>query len=128
EKFVQPFDNVDKATKLTKESVAAGFVASIPLMKGEQITVNKLSNVGARTGLSRQITPGKRAFAVPVNQQTCVSKMIKPGDRVDVMAFVRIPTKSVEDYKEVQTILQDVLVLSLGTDVANDIPKEFEKD
>jgi Flp pilus assembly protein CpaB len=81
EKFVQPFDNPNSTNRLNEKSVV-GNVASIPILKGEQISTNKLSSVGARTGLSRQITPGKRAFAVPVNQQTGVSKMIKPGDRV----------------------------------------------
>lgn len=103
-----------------------GTVATVPIKKGEQITRNKMSEMGARTGLSPQVSPGRRAVAIQVNEQTSVSKLIKPGDRVDLIAVL---DKGGGDKKNkvAKTLFQDVVVLSVGKNVTNNIAAVQER-
>ncbi len=96
-------------------------VATVPLLKGEQITKPRITYPGDRTGLSRQVSVGKRAVAIRITDYQAVSKLIKPGDRVDVVALVDYAGGK-KDRMELKTILQDVLILSTGLNVTNSIP------
>jgi pilus assembly protein CpaB len=122
--FFQNTDNRDEAQKEMK--TLAGAVAVVPIKEGEQISRNKVTEPSLRTGLSPQVTPGRRAVALPVNEVTGVSKLVKPGDRVDVIA-VMDPGLSTAA-KVVRTILQDVVVLAVGRNVTNNVPRTLEKD
>ncbi|MAW07088.1 MAG: Flp pilus assembly protein CpaB [Halobacteriovoraceae bacterium] len=96
-------------------------IALTPIMKGEQITKPRLAYPGEKTGLARQVSVGKRAVAILVNENQAVGKLIKPGDRVDVIAnFSYIPGRM--DKTKTSTVLQDVLVLSTGFNMTNSIP------
>lgn len=104
-----------------------GALAIAPIQKGEQVTRSKVTQLGARTGLARQIAIGKRAVTIAVNEDSGVAKLIKPGDRVDVLT--RIQTQAGrKDKDEVRTVLQDVLVLATGKYIANTIPGILEAD
>jgi pilus assembly protein CpaB len=96
-------------------------LASVPIKAGEQITPPRVSYPGSRSGLARQITPGKRAFAFTVDDATSVGKLIKPGDRVDVITLLDYASGLKEKMK-VKTILQDVYVLATGYKVTKDLP------
>jgi pilus assembly protein CpaB len=50
-----------------------------------------------------------------------VSRLIKPGDRVDVLALVDYAAGKKEKLK-VKTVLQDVIVLSTGLFITNSVP------
>lgn len=104
----------------------AGSVALVPIKRGEQITYSKLSEPSMRTGLSSQISPGRRAIAVPVNDVSGVGKLVKPGDRVDLIAVV--DAGGGKEFKVAKTILQDVVVLSTGRSVTNNVPRVVEAD
>ncbi len=104
----------------------AGNVAVVPIKKGEQITYNKIIEPGMRTGLSPQITPGKRAISVPVTEITGVSKLVKPGDRVDLIAVLDMGGG--KQNKISKTVLQDVGVLAVGHNVTDNIPRLVEMD
>jgi pilus assembly protein CpaB len=104
----------------------SGMIAMVPIKQGEQITFNKISEPGIRTGLSPQVAPGKRAIAVPVNELSGVGKLLKPGDRVDlIVTFVpgqdRMRTFS-------QTLFQDVVVLAVGRNVTNNVARVMEQE
>ncbi len=103
-----------------------GTVALIPIRKGEQITYNKITEPGLRTGLSPQVTPGRRAVSVPVNDVSAISRLVKPGDRVDVIAVIDMGGQKIN--KITRTILQDVMVLAVGKNVSNNIPRLVEMD
>lgn len=119
-KYIEPgFTN-------TKEEVE-GFIAAVPLRKGEQITLNKIIAPGVRTGLSRQITPGKRAISIPVNDVNAVTRLLKPGDRVDIVATIDIPG-SQKGQQITKLMLQDVTVLAVGEFVTSQAPRKVEKD
>lgn len=96
-------------------------IAAVPIKTGEQITRPRITYPGAQSGLSRQISVGKRAFSVQVSEQSAVSKLLKPGDRVDVLAMIDYAGGKKEKMK-VKTVLQDILVLSTGLQVTNNIP------
>ena len=96
-------------------------IATVPILKGEQITKPRVSYPGQKTGLSRQVSVGKRAVALLVDERQAVGKLLKPGDRVDVIAKMSYASGR-PDLDKTKTILQDVLVLSTGFSMTNEIP------
>jgi pilus assembly protein CpaB len=96
-------------------------IATVPILKGEQITKPRVSYPGQKTGLSRQVSNGYRAVAILVDDRQSVGKLIKPGDRVDVLAKIEYVAGE-KDRQMIKTILEDVLVLSTGFNVSNSIP------
>jgi len=131
-RFLEPaaisFEKQDENDKEIQKSLKdlAGNIAIVPIKKGEQITFNKITEPSMRTGLAPQITPGKRAVAVAVNEITGLSKLVKPGDRVDVIATFQVT----EDKRSLisKTVLQDVVVLSAGRNITNNIARLVEMD
>lgn len=115
----------DEETSKSLRSLV-GSVALVPIKKGEQIAYNKITEPGIRTGLSPQVAPGRRAIAITVNNQSSVSKLIKPGDRVDVIAVLDLGGG--KENRVSKTLLQDVVVLSVGQSVTNNIPRKIEVD
>jgi len=95
-------------------------VATVPILKGEQITKPRITYPGGSTGLSREVSVGKRAVAISVNERFAVSKLIKPGDRVDVISAINYSVR--KDMQKVVTILQDIRVLSVGMSISNNLP------
>ena len=63
-----------------------GMIATVPILKGEQIAKPRVSFPGFKTGLARTVSAGKRAIAITITEKQAVSKLLKPGDRVDVLA------------------------------------------
>lgn len=116
----------DKETTKTLKALA-GTVAIVPIKKGEQITYNKLTDPSLKTGLSPQVTPGRRAISIPVTDVTGVSKLVKPGDRVDLIAILDLGTGN-KTSKIAKTVLQDVIVLSIGRYVTNNTARTVEWD
>lgn len=96
-------------------------IATVPILKGEQITKPRVTFPGSQSGLARQVSVGKRAIAINITSHQAVSKLIKPGDRVDLLAGVDY-TGGRRDKQKIKTILQDVLVLSTGLSMTNSIP------
>lgn len=96
-------------------------IAAVPIKKGEQITVPRVTYPGSQSGLSRQISIGKRAFSIQLTEAQSVSRLIKPGDRVDILSLIDYAAGKRERLK-VKTVLQDVLILSTGLYVTNSVP------
>jgi pilus assembly protein CpaB len=105
-----------------------GLLAVAPINKDEQITRTKITQLGARTGLARQIAVGKRAVTIRVDDFTAVAKLLKPGDRVDVLTTIDPSGSGNKLFLEARTILQDVLVLATGKYVTNTVPGIMESD
>ena len=104
----------------------AGTVAIVPIRKGEQITYNKITEPNMRTGLAPQVAPGRRAIAIPISETSGVSKLIKPGDRVDLIAV--LDAGGGKENKIAKTVLQDVIILSIGRYVTNNVARIMESD
>lgn len=103
-----------------------GTVAAIPISKDEVISTNKLLFMGDKTGLAPLVSKGKRAIAIRASSLTSVSNLIKPGDRIDIIA-AQSTTENNEVVKKVKTILQDVFVLSIGNSIYTQVPY-FEQE
>ena len=74
-----------------------------------------------------EVAPGKRAVTLPVDDMRGVSRLLRPGDRIDIVALLD-SGKGADAKREVRTILQDVVVLATGLNVVNKIPRRFELD
>lgn len=120
----RPVDFIEPAA-LSDAEEAVGQVASAPIKKGEQLLQTKLLRPGPLTGISRQVAPTKRAVTVPVDEMRGVAKLLKPGDRIDLIAAVDVG-KGASLKREVKTILQDVVILATGVRIVNSIPRLFE--
>jgi pilus assembly protein CpaB len=104
---------------------AVGLVAAVPFKEGEQILANKLLTPGPATGLSLQVAPDRRAIAIPVDEVRGVGKLLRPGDRIDILAAVESGSGANKKI-EVKTLMQQVIVLATGQNVTNGIPRKLE--
>lgn len=118
--FIQP-------EAISEPEEAIGQVAAVPIRKGEQILKNKLLLPGPLTGLSFEVSPGKRALTLPIDDVRGVSRLLRPGDRIDLVAAID-HGKGTDAKREVRTILQDVIVLATGVNIVNQLPRRFEID
>jgi pilus assembly protein CpaB len=106
--------------------LAVGQVALAPIKAGEQILQSKVIKPGPLTGLALQVSPSKRAVAIPISEVNGVSKLLNPGDRIDVIAAIDVG-KGIAQHREVKTLMQDVTILATGVRVANELPVLYEK-
>jgi pilus assembly protein CpaB len=95
-----------------------GVVSSI--FEGEPVTENRLSPKGSSGGLAATIPPGMRACAVKVNDVVGVAGFVVPGMRVDVLITGLPPGGNALDGARVRTLLQNIQVLSAGTNFKKD--------
>jgi len=119
-KFIQP------GAQKSKDAII-GLVANSPISKGEQILNNKLISKGAETGLASQVAVSRRAFSVPVSDVTGVTKLLIPGDRVDIISAIPYQTEEGQR-SEVKTVMQNVHVLATGQNIQNQIPQIMKTD
>lgn len=113
-KFVQP----QAVTSLDR---IAGMVTVAPISKGEQISLSKLVNEkrsGSGGDLAGVTPSGKRAITIVADNIASLSGMVKPGDYVDVLAILPIPSQGQNGQVTAQTavipLFQNVLVLAVG--------------
>lgn len=103
-----------------------GQLALAPIKKDEQVLQSKTISPGPLTGLSLQVSPSKRALAIPVSETNAVAKLLNPGDRVDIVSALDVG-KGPAQHKEIKTIMQDVVVLATGDRIANELPVRYER-
>ena len=104
-----------------EQVINRGVIADI--FQGEPINEARLAPVGSGAGLAATIPEGMRACAVKVDDVVGVSGFATPGMRVDVLISGNPPgeqeTTNVTGPK-VKTLLQNIQVLSAGTDIEKD--------
>jgi pilus assembly protein CpaB len=110
---------------VTDPADAVSMVASAPIKKGEQILTTKLLSPGLETGLSMQVAPGKRAVAVPIDESRGVAKLIRPGDRIDIITATE-SGRGQNAQTTVRTLMQNVTVLATGVNITNQVPRKLE--
>jgi pilus assembly protein CpaB len=104
-----------------EDAVGRGVLADI--YQGEPILDSRLAAVGSGGGLAATIPQGMRACAVKVDDVVGVAGFVTPGMRVDVLiSGVPPDTKAQTQLEGLQsrTILQNIQVLSAGTDIQKD--------
>jgi pilus assembly protein CpaB len=107
-----------KGAVLKKEEVIGRGVVS-PMYEGEPILDSRLAPVGAGAGLAATIPTGMRAVAVRVNDVVGVAGFVVSGMRVDVLISGNPPGGAASGPK-VKTLLQNIQVLSAGTNFQKD--------
>src|SRR3954451_2980139 len=90
------------------------------LYEGEPIRENRLAAAGSGGGLAATIRPGMRACAVRVNDVVGVGGFVVPGMRVDVLIAGNGPGAGAAEGPRVKTLLQNIEVLSAGTNIQKD--------
>jgi pilus assembly protein CpaB len=101
------------------EAVGRGVISEI--FQGEPILESRLAGIGSGGGLAPTIPQGMRACAVRVDEVVGVAGFVIPGSRVDVLVSGNPPGPSANtEGVETQTLLQNIQVLSAGTDIAKD--------
>ena len=119
---VQIIGEVPKNAILDQKNAIGRGVTS-PLYKGEPLLDNRLAPMGSGGGLAATIKDGMRAIAVRVDQVVGVAGFVLPGMRVDVLISGVPPTNesgNVNNNTQVRTVLQNIEVLSAGTDIQKD--------
>lgn len=108
-----------KGAILKKEdAIGRGVISSI--YQGEPILESRLAPAGSGGGLAATIPTGMRACAVRVDEVVGVAGFVTPGMRVDVLASGAPPGANAQDGTQSKTILQNIQVLSAGTDIQKD--------
>lgn len=93
--------------------------------KGNQLTQSTLISLSPESGLSVKIPPGYRGAILPIDQEMKI--LIKPGDRVDVLVTFDALMNDGRKEKVTATILQNVLVIAVGTNLGQGMnAKQFK--
>lgn len=95
-----------------------GVVSTI--YEGEPILESRLAPAGSGGGLAATIPPGMRAAAVRVDEVVGVAGFVVPGMRVDVIISGTPPGGDRSGGSRVKTLLQNIEVLSAGTNIQKD--------
>jgi pilus assembly protein CpaB len=104
----------------SSDAVGRGVLSNLYL--GEPIVNNRLAGKGSGGGLAATIPEGMRACAVKVDDVVGVAGFATPGMRVDVLISGTPPgTTDAAQGSQVRTLLQNIQVLSAGTDIQRDV-------
>jgi pilus assembly protein CpaB len=110
---------VPKGSTLKRDALLnRGVLSSI--YEGEPVTETRLAAAGSGGGLAATIPPGMRATAVKVNEVVGVAGFVVPGMRVDVLITGLPPGGNALYGPRVRTLLQNIQVLSAGTNFQKD--------
>lgn len=106
-----------------KNAIGRGVTST--LYAGEPIVDDRLAPMGSGGGLAATIRDGMRAIAVKVDQVVGVAGFVLPGMRVDVLISGVPPVSGggnagSNNNTQVRTVLQNIEVLSAGTDIQKD--------
>jgi pilus assembly protein CpaB len=102
-----------------KNAIGRGVLSDI--FQGEPILDGRLAAPGSGGGLAATIKTGMRACAVKVDEVVGVAGFVTPGMRVDVLISGVPPgEQNQNEGPKVKTLLQNIAVLSAGTDIQKD--------
>lgn len=100
-----------------------GKVAVADILPQQLLLDSTMSADPAKAGLAALVPAGYRAISITTNDEIAVSQFVRPGDKVDIQLVLPDSVMSKQgaggraqtDQGEARTVLQDVLVLSVGT-------------
>jgi pilus assembly protein CpaB len=102
-------------TPITRLEDVVDHVAVVPLVAQQPIKRGQVASRSGALGLTGVVPPGMRAVTVALDPVMGVAGLLKPRDRVDVVA-----TFEVADTVIASTVLQDVELLALGKQMMTD--------
>lgn len=108
-------------------SLVVGRIARIPIYPGEQLVQDKLASSRTDLGLSYIVPEGLRAMGIKVDKVISPGGLVRPGDRVDVVAVVDVEYTDIVSDKEFTetrsfTVAQNIQVLAVEQDLENQVP------
>ena len=95
----------------TVDSVA-NRVSRVAIYKGEAIVPGRLAPEGTGAGLEVKITPGKRAYGIPINDVASLAGMVQPNSRVDIMVVIADPDNAGKQVAKL--FMSNMRVLAIG--------------
>jgi len=103
-----------------------GRIARIPIYKGEQLVQGKLASERTDLGLAYIVPEGTRGMAVKVDKVIGAGGLVRPGDKVDVLAVLDIKYEDLLTERTVEitrafVIAQNVDVLAVEQALENQI-------
>lgn len=101
---------------LTSEADAVGQTTLTAIPAGAAVVRSQLVSANGRTGASVTVEKGKVLVAFPTVDPLTLSGLVRPGDRVDVLATVTSGTG--ETARKTQTTLQNLEVMDVLTNGA----------
>lgn len=109
----------DRAVRETERPRVIGLRVSTPVQAQQTLMWTDLAiATDDRRDLSELVQPGMRAVSVRATTENSFA-LIRPGDRVDVIATM----PQAQDQRESVVLLQNVLVLAVGLDMGNEPAK-----
>lgn len=109
-----PIDKIPEGA-ITQLKEVEGRRPKQPLYAGEPILHRKLIDQDGRGGASEKIPPGFRVVSVKVTMDSAASGLVLPGDRVDVMVYLRVGAGITRPMTK--TILTDVTVFAVNEQI-----------
>ncbi|MGO4128804.1 Flp pilus assembly protein CpaB [Inquilinus sp. YAF38] len=99
-----------------------GKVATADILPQQLLLDSTISADPAKAGLAALVPAGYRAISILTNDEIAVSQFVRPGDKVDVQLVLPDAVLAKQsgaerpetDVSEARTVLQDVLVLTVG--------------
>ena len=99
----------------TEPSAVIGAVVRTALLAGMPLTSAALIRPGQEGFLAAALMPDHRAVTIVVNQETSHAGLIAPGDRVDVIFTMQVPSDGASQLNSFsRTILQNIRVVAVG--------------
>jgi pilus assembly protein CpaB len=86
-------------------------VAQVTIYKGEAIVAGRLAPEGTGAGVAVNITPGKRAYGIRINDVASLAGMVQPNSRVDIMVVINDPEQQKQVAKQ---FMENMPVLAIG--------------
>ncbi|OGS23934.1 MAG: Flp pilus assembly protein CpaB, partial [Elusimicrobia bacterium RIFOXYB2_FULL_48_7] len=115
QEYIQP-KAIRGIKEITGENNIPLYMAVVPVLAGEQILTTKLFGLGQETGLAAVIPTDKRAFSIACERDK-IRGIIRPGNKVDIIATLDYYNDRGQKFEEARTILQNITVLSVGKQV-----------
>ncbi|HAM35546.1 MAG TPA: Flp pilus assembly protein CpaB [Elusimicrobia bacterium] len=100
-------------------------VTRVRIPKGNQLTESALISLSPEAGLSVKIPPGYRGAILGIEPE--LKPLVKPGDRIDVLVTFDALMADSRKEKVTATILQNVLVIAVGTNLGQGLSAKQAK-
>lgn len=109
---------------ITDSALVVGQTARFPIAQGEQLVKASFGAQSEEDGLAYVVPKGMRAIAVSVEEVTAVGGLLRPGDRVDVIAVFDSDSNTLGASRPTTavTVLQDVEILAIAQEAQEPIP------
>lgn len=126
-KTIKVFKNFQQPMTVTDIKDIVGKATYVSLHQGEQVTLTKLVSQDGKPVLDRQVERKTRAVTIMISPASGVGKLIRPGNRVDVLVSP-VYDSGGSSVVEVKTLFQNVIILATGKHIQNEVPTRVDRD